>query len=308
MSNGTIHISPPRYGTQTELSPDLSSHKVYCAKARDYISPGSFVLISASLSVFQILLVLPSTSNEVPEIVQERAALDTRSQVLKLLTYKRASQLAHTHSITPLCQRAVCETVEVVKTNEITYALNTSIDSICFGFHVDSLISGENYCNGIGNTFMIRQHFSDINSAQLEPITSESFSPFSSMDSTNNFSENYSSNYSHQVWTGVCKIRETINSLMCQRNLGQGMSFCQCKSLALNLSSATWSYLCSKVKEESELIKVHTYKRNARKALLRYGLLLESIIISKTWHHIRFETSDDFDVKKKCWGQYHSWC
>ena len=155
MINGTIHISPPRYGTQTELSPDLSSHKIYCAKARDYISPGSFVLISESLSVFQILLVLPSTSNKVPEIVQERAALDTRSQVLKLLTYKRASQLAHTHSITPLHQRAVHETVEVVKTNEITYTLNTSIDSICFGFHVDSLISGENYCNGIGNTFMI---------------------------------------------------------------------------------------------------------------------------------------------------------
>ena len=284
--------------SEGSIFPDYSSHKVYFDGAKDYVSPGSYVSISEVQSVFQIISVLPCTNAEVPLSIQQRARCNSKSQIMKLLRYKRLSEI--TMRTTPLRQRAVRDVTEVVKTSEITYELNTNIESVCFIFHSQDILSGKYVCSGISDAYVIRQKVSTNNST-LEPIESEFFLPFPTLDVTNRFSSLYSSDYCSQVWNGIAKIRETINGIMCRRKINQGVSFCQCKSMALHLAPSTWTYLVLKLQKMST-IQVHTYKRSARKAVLKYGLLYESVSITKEWQHVRFETTNDFTVLQSLVG------
>ena len=49
---------------------------------------------------------------------------------------------------------------------------------------------------------------------------------------------------------------------------------------------------------------VHTYTRKSRTSLIRFGLTYESKPVTKTWHHMRFETRDEFVWLRKIFGEY----
>ena len=49
---------------------------------------------------------------------------------------------------------------------------------------------------------------------------------------------------------------------------------------------------------------VHTYTRKSRTSLIRFGLTYESKPVTKTWHHMRFETRDEFVWLRKLFGEY----
>ena len=129
-------ISTTRRCDPNERRPNVASQKVYCASSKDYISPGSFILLSRATNVFQILSVLEATNiEEVPETTLERATLNPNAQIMKLLIYKRSQEIPSScQEVTPLRQRSVRDIIEVVRTNDVTFALNIDIDSICFCF------------------------------------------------------------------------------------------------------------------------------------------------------------------------------
>ena len=150
----------------------------------------------------------------------------------------------------------------IVQTTHKIYALNTEVETICFVFHTDDVISGEYFCSGIQNTFIIRYQCS-VQDGQLVPLSSALFSPFPAHEAV--FYQFFSSDYSPQVWNGLGKNHETINSLMCRRSISKGVSFYQWKLVAFHLPMCTWSYIIGHLSASN--IQVHSYNRNYRKVI-----------------------------------------
>ena len=74
--------------------------------------------------------------------------------------------------------------MEAIQTNDILYALNIDIQSICFIFHAGTIISGEYVCSGLSNACLIQSKVSETD-ARLELMTSSDFPPSSHLTPQN---------------------------------------------------------------------------------------------------------------------------
>ena len=132
--------------------PTYSSHKAYVTTLKEYVPPGSFLILKGcSHVVFQLLEV----TTDMPEELFERSALNPNSHILKLSAYELSHSLSGIN-IAQLRQRSVRDMKEVVKTNKISYALDIDIESICFIFHAEEILSDKYDCEGIDNAYLIR--------------------------------------------------------------------------------------------------------------------------------------------------------
>ena len=89
---------------------------------------------------------------------------------------------------------------------------------------------------------------------------------------------------------------------MCRATLGQGISFCPAKSTAFHVSPHLWPYLVYKLTAQGMAIRMYT--RKSLLAQIGFGLTYESKSVTKTWHHIRFETKDEIVWLRKLFGEY----
>ena len=129
--------------------------------------------------VFEIIDVDPAEDS--PLEITTRAALFESSQIIKLLVYTICThQHMQRYRISALRQRAVEKVTEVLKMNEITYALNIHITSIIFIFHADDILSGKYVCSGIENAYLIRYEVNEENRRFTNNISPDSFMPFAS--------------------------------------------------------------------------------------------------------------------------------
>ena len=147
-----------------------------------------------SQAIFQLVEVML----DIPDDLFERALLHPESQAIKLSTFELSSEIQNTTPIVPLCQRAVRDVPEVIKMNKVMHALDIDLLDICFVFHVDSILSGENECDGLDRAYLIQYK---INYHQLQMIQTNSFISFSS--SILECQNHHASDYSSQVWSGI---------------------------------------------------------------------------------------------------------
>ena len=293
--------SEPNPCSSSETKPSLSSLKTYFIAGREYLSSGTFVKLRGCGSlVFEIISVVDQTEVSPPPDIITRSSLVTPSQIIKLGVYEICDRRNYeTYRFTPLRQRALNGVTEVLKKNQTSFALNVDIESISFIFHSSTILSGENICSGISNAYTIRYEVNEHNRNVILPISPEAFMSFPPCYSE--FSQYYATDYSQQVWTGISKMRETINSLMCRRTMTQGISFLTSKTQAFHSPLSLWSYIKSRL--EGTVVVVHQYTRRSRKTVLHDGLAMESIGRMKHWEHIRFETKEDFDYLKGLVGE-----
>ena len=166
----------PQPCSSKETKPSLSSLKIYFVTRREYISSGTFVKLQGCGSlVFEIISVVEDQAEESPPPdIMTRSSLVTSCQKIKLGVYKICTERHHQqYWITPLRQRALNGVIEVFKTNQPSFALNMDIASICFIFHSEAILSGENICSGIDNAYQIRYEVNEHNCNVVLPISPE---------------------------------------------------------------------------------------------------------------------------------------
>ena len=105
--------------------------------------------------------------------------------------------------ISPLCQRSVREIPKLVKMNKVAYALDVDLFCICFVFHADIILSGENDCNGIEKSYLIQYELNHIIN-RVDLILTNSFLSFSLFSS--DYRAHHAADYSFQVWSGLKKL------------------------------------------------------------------------------------------------------
>ena len=288
----------PTYCSNLDTVPVPSSHKAYIPSLREGVSPGSFFILKESpVFVFQLVEVCLET----PDEIFARHALNRGSQAIKLSLFQvRNVDLEEAHNIAPLRQRAIQDVKEVVKINKKTYALNIDIESICFIFHADSILSGEYDCDGIENAYYIRYELNERHDG-LNQIDSGLFMSFSNR--IEEFTTYHSTDYSYEIWSALTKVKSNINRLMCKSSVSLvGDAIYTTKTLTpFHSSPMFWIYLKSKLTPRGLIF--HNYTRRSRRGTLEYGLLLKSVSAINHWEHIRFETEDDLNCLKRLLGK-----